>query len=114
MPPDRRLDDPSVWFPDRATALGPGQMTPASCPASRVQYMAVPSHFDPPKGWFFTSGPDQAKHRLTTAKPPQIPLRLTRKDVSELKSAADKWWKEYGQKMADERAEASVAAGRKK
>lgn len=37
-----------------------------------------------------------------------------RKKVSEYRPAADKWWKDHGQKMADELAESYVASGRKK
>ncbi|RMB57779.1 type 2 periplasmic-binding domain-containing protein [Tessaracoccus antarcticus] len=37
-----------------------------------------------------------------------------RKQVSDWKPAADKWWKDHGQKMADELAQAYVDAGRKK
>lgn len=37
-----------------------------------------------------------------------------RKKVSEWRPAADKWWADHGQKMADELAQAYVAAGRKK
>lgn len=37
-----------------------------------------------------------------------------RKKVSEWKPAADMWWKDHGQKMADQLTQAYIAAGRKK